>query len=507
MKYLFIKVPKTGSTFFEKNFRDRESIANDKSIHIQTVGHSWIYPTQIKGWRDWDFAEQTPGLFRDVNVFELESDDKIVTIVRNPFSLLFSYFNYNWANCRNFHNLPTTEYTKKDFQQFVDIYLDRSIVFHAPAFRNSLFSQLKDTKGNWLLDESSIVLRFESLREDIHKFSELSGIEIIDSSDNAKNEAGFGKPCQWWEAYREDQVKKLNELWREDLEYFGYSFKKPTKSSISKNSSKPKIAICFSGQLRDLERTKEYWTSLIKEYDMDVYASIWDVENKKLGDTVENFHRIYDVKKVEVERFDTFENSTLSILRMGIKSPNSLQAHLKQSCSNFGTMGMWYKVWRANLLTKELGINYDIVIRTRTDIMFDDKMIITDNNMLNVPAGRVKTQNFPNSDGIADLFAYGKPKIMDYYSTCLFFMMEHINNGHYMVPHEHFLHTHLNKVSIPVRFIGSDLTITRTSKGTPDEIYNKVQNANDEVLQSDFMELNPSPELSFKDDIKKNFKL
>jgi hypothetical protein len=164
-------------------------------------------------------------------------------------------------------------------------------------------------------------------------------------------------------------------------------------------------------------------------------------------------------------------------------------------------------VWRANILTKTFGIDYDIVVRVRTDIMFDDKLDIVKNNMLNVPFGRVKTQNWENSDGIADLFAYGSPKLMDYYSTCLFYMMEHINNGHYMVPHEHFLHTHLNKVSIPVRFMNSQLTITRTSRGTSDEIYYKGDGMKEEILQSDFMKLNPNPALSFKKDIKSSFKV
>ena len=34
-----------------------------------------------------------------------------------------------------------------------------------------------------------------------------------------------------------------------------------------------KIALCFSGQMRDLDETKNFWTGLIKKYNMDVYAS------------------------------------------------------------------------------------------------------------------------------------------------------------------------------------------------------------------------------------------
>jgi len=224
MKFVFVKIPKTGSTFFEKNFNKKRTKINGRLWLIWSVGHSWLYPTQIKGWRDWDFEDQTPGLFRDVNTFKLQHGDRIVTIVRNPFELLFSYFNYNWSWCRNYHNLPEYEYTAEDFQKFVDIYLDDEVEFHAPALKKSLFSQLRNKKGEWILKGNSIILRFERLKEDIESFSKLVQIPITDYSDSAQNRAAV-KPCNWWEAYREDQIEKLNKLWAEDLDYFGYEFK------------------------------------------------------------------------------------------------------------------------------------------------------------------------------------------------------------------------------------------------------------------------------------------
>jgi len=511
-RLLFIKIPKTGSTFFEKNFLLKEADFDGVNRKIWSVGHSWSYPTQIKGWLDWDYPKQEPGIFRDVMVHTIEPNDRIITMIRNPFALLFSYFNYDWAWCRRYHNLPEGEYTIEDFQKFVDIYLNRSVVFHAPAFRKSLFSQLKDVNGNWILKDDSIVLRFENLKDDIDGFCNTYGLEVTNNSDTAKNEAKQSKPCQWWEAYRDDQIEKLNVLWKEDLDYFGYSFENPTKKKDKSVKSKKvdcnlKIALCFSGEIRDLERTKDYWTDMIKKYDMDVYASFWDTSNVELGDTVDNFYRIYNAKKVEVESFETFDKSTLSILRKNIKSPESLMHHLKESCNRFGTMAMWYKIWRANLLTKMYNVDYDVVIRVRTDILFDEKMVIENNNMLNVPFGRVTTQNWKNSDGIADLFAYGSPQLMDYYSTCFFYMMEHINDGNYMVPHEHFLTTHMNRVSVPVRFMDSKLTITRTSRNGEDEVYYKSNDMYEEILKSDsIIKINPNPDLSFKDDIKKNLK-
>ena len=501
MRLLYIDIPNVENNVFNKNFINKVVELDGLFVPIHSTGTSWNYPSQIKGWRDWDFTSQSQGKFREVDEFAFTSTDILVTTVRNPFNLLYQYFLNDWAWCRKYHNLPTDNHTIDDFHKFVDIYLDRSVVFHAPSFRKSLFSQLKDINGNWLLNDNSIVLRYESIEADINKFSKYVGITDVDYSK-------LPTQIDYFDMYTAEHIKLLNKLWKDDLDYFGYGMTKTTKPSLVKSNSTPivksnkKIAICFSGEIRDLERTKEYWGNLIKQYDMDVYASFWDVENEELGDTFDNFHRLYDVKKTEIESYKSFEQSTLSQLRMGINPPNSLQQHLRESCINYGTLSMWYKIWRANLLTKSLNIDYDIVIRARTDVFFDDRLDITQNDMFNIPYGRVKTSNWDSSDGICDLFAYGSSKLMDYYSTCVFYMMEHLNKGYYMVPHEFFLHTHLNKVSVPIRFLGTNLTITRTSKGTPDELYCKGVDVKEEILQSDFMKLEPNEELNWRDDIK-----
>ena len=54
-----------------------------------------------------------------------------------------------------------------------------------------------------------------------------------------------------------------------------------------------KIALCFSGFIRDLEETKSFWKELIQKYDIDIYASFWDNENVELGDTLNNFLTIF----------------------------------------------------------------------------------------------------------------------------------------------------------------------------------------------------------------------
>ncbi len=125
------------------------------------------------------------------------------------------------------------------------------------------------------------------------------------------------------------------------------------------------------------------------------------------------------------------------------------------------------------MLSKHLGIDYDIVIRARTDIVLDDKFKIEKNKSLNVPMGWMMVPALPNSDGINDCFAYGIPKVMDYYAFIYHQMMEYLKDGHYAFPPEHFLSVHFSKIHIPIRFFENYMMITRVWKDSPNEIYNK----------------------------------
>lgn len=260
-----------------------------------------------------------------------------------------------------------------------------------------------------------------------------------------------------------------------------------------------KVALCFSGHMRDLNETKNHWLELIKKYDIDVYASFWDIENEELGDTIAEFEKVYTPKRMEVESWDIFEQSTLSMARLHIKSPNSIQERFQQTSEAFGQFSMYYKVWRANLLTKQLGIDYDIVIRARIDTILDDKFELQINDYLNVPMGAVQTNAYPNSEGINDCFAYANPKIMDYYSFILFQMMEYLSQGHYLFPPEHFLTVHFTKLHIKTRFFPTYMMLTRVSKGTQNEMYNGYMSNPIEAFDwSDSKEFLPAPNSTFK---------
>ncbi len=230
MDLVFVNIPATLSEFFESNFNHKVSKINGNPQVVRSVGHSWLYPTQIKGWRDWDFPNQEWGLYRDVDTFDLNSTDRVVTIVRNPFELLYHYYKNNWAWCK--------EYTESNtFEEFVNSYLNDE--FHAPSLSKSLFSQLKDKNGNWILKKDSIVIKFEQLIDDVELFSKLTKIKITDYSA-IKDSVLY----DYHNEYTKEQMNRLNELWKGDLDYLGYSFD-DLSSDVQKKTKKQKTKDSF----------------------------------------------------------------------------------------------------------------------------------------------------------------------------------------------------------------------------------------------------------------------
>ncbi len=267
-----------------------------------------------------------------------------------------------------------------------------------------------------------------------------------------------------------------------------------------------KIALCFSGQMRDLDETKNFWTGLIKKYNMDVYASFWDIENPELGDTINEFEKVYTPKRLEVESYDIFKETTQDLASMNIQTPNVLMDTFQKTSKAFGQLSMYYKVWKCNMLSKQLGIKYDLIIRARIDTLLDENFVIELNDMLNVPMGSNDCNAFKDSNGINDCIAYGNPKIMDYYAFIYLRMMEYLKAGHYVFPPEHFLAVHFSKVKVQIRYFPYYMMITRKSKGTPHEIYNKFVNPPEESFRwSDSIEFIPEPQYTFSKEMKDEF--
>jgi hypothetical protein len=209
---------------------------------------------------------------------------------------------------------------------------------------------------------------------------------------------------------------------------------------------------------------------------------------------------------LEVEKYSNFKKSTLDVITPQLNPPTVLYQELIKYAKEFHTLSMWYKIWKCNMLTKTSDVEYDIIIRARTDSRIEGDLEIFQNDMFNVPIGRVYTDGFPKSDGINDIFGYGNSKVMDYVSSTFLYLLRYLNEGHYMIPPEHFLHVHLNQVNLNIRFFANKLIITRKSKGTADELYNRNTEIVEEIKPSNFMNPTPNTNMTWITPLKDSLK-
>jgi hypothetical protein len=230
-----------------------------------------------------------------------------------------------------------------------------------------------------------------------------------------------------------------------------------------------KIAICFSGQIRDLDKSLSYWKDIIEKYNMDVYGSFWETDDESKN----NFNQL-SPKNVEYEDFNLFQ-STIEVfnkeLSVPIVEPPTDFEDENYHVVNFGLhpndltyfkknniLSMWYKVWRANMLSKKE--SYDIVIRARTDIFFDE-LEIEKNEYLNIPWGWRMNTYWENCGGPIDMFAYSSPEIMDFYSSVFLYLTRLLKEDQYFFPAENLLKSHLAQRETLIRVLPIRLFLYR----------------------------------------------
>jgi len=240
-----------------------------------------------------------------------------------------------------------------------------------------------------------------------------------------------------------------------------------------------KVALCFSGHMRDLELNSKYWNDLLCEHEVSVFGSFWDdYENVENGDTLTNFQKLYSPVKCEIENYSAFKESTLSVASKRVNvPPGSFHHYFVDMANNFIQLSMFYKIWRCNMLSKT-GEQYDVVIRARTDSYLDESFKLGVSDSLKVIIGfyfmcsdlNPDYQNY--SQGIDDCFAYGPPDIMDYYSFTYLNCMHYFEQGHSLLTSEHTLKLHLSKARILMEMIPHHLNITRRHNGGNEDCRN-----------------------------------
>jgi hypothetical protein len=217
-----------------------------------------------------------------------------------------------------------------------------------------------------------------------------------------------------------------------------------------------KIAYCFSGMIRSLDECGPKWKEIIEKNPGDVYGHFWDISDRSNdNDTVDKFVELFNPKKIEIENFESFKESTIDIMMKNIIIPTDLWLAIQDSIRGGRFISFHYKIWKANQLS--LQEKYDVIVRCRTDYYPDTNIKFEINNMINVPTGMICVQSWNHAVGPIDLFAYGNRKLMNYYSCVYLYIMKYLNQGFYCYPYEYILGVHLNHKDMSIRELPIDI--------------------------------------------------
>lgn len=206
-KYIFVHIPKTGGTSLSLALEAR-AMADDiligdtpkavkrrgrvKALQDRAPGRLWKH----SGLRDID------GLF-DPSAF------RVVTLVRNPWDRLVSY--YHWLREQSFDHRAVAAAKAMPFDAFLtDPVQSQSIA------ANPFESYVKDRAGRVRCDH---FIRLEALSEDLRPFEEHLGFRLaVEHVNRSDRDADYRS---YYDAALRDHVSQIA---RADIERFGYQF-------------------------------------------------------------------------------------------------------------------------------------------------------------------------------------------------------------------------------------------------------------------------------------------
>jgi hypothetical protein len=200
-----------------------------------------------------------------------------------------------------------------------------------------------------------------------------------------------------------------------------------------------RYCILYSGYPIDANKLKIFYENhykyILSNYNnVDIYYHTYD--NPRCQNYPKLFTNIFRPKGIFVENFDivkkTFLNDLLSKIRLTTTDTTPIKS-----------LSMFYKIYKSFEMIKDQ--RYDIVIRNRVDITYNQDLVLNDNNYLNVPAGG------DYHKGLMDLFAYGSFETMEKYSSLFLNLENYFLDDRFIFHPESALRYHCIKLNIPIQ--------------------------------------------------------
>lgn len=230
-KWLFIHIPKTGGTFFKRSL--------NKDAPVENMAHAFPYSFTVNGWHPRASVYKVQPWLENMSWhkyykpnYKVESGDPdYVTVIRNPFAMLYSYWRYvpkdmsDWdstvsgfANCNNIMNTHT-------FHDFVEHYIDPEKEWHIPPLKGNLYAQIYKSDRTTLIPKMENILRCEHLAEDLKRWADKNDIATQEVPMDRRNVNPIRDTYKG--KYTLLQIHQLEEIWEEQLTTFNYHYKDP----------------------------------------------------------------------------------------------------------------------------------------------------------------------------------------------------------------------------------------------------------------------------------------
>jgi hypothetical protein len=234
-KAFFVHIPKTAGNSIRQCMRAENLLTNPGKEKWRREHHWGIKDAKrIKG-QHLSFKTDTWPCYLEDPAFD--QSDLTFTAVRNPYSLLWSYYIHyidlrstpkkwlddGWANVNGYHQINS-------FEHFIDMYTSIDPEdWHVPSLCRNLYGQIFDKDNASLLDRA---IYLENLQAGIISIvKELGRTKKITLKLPHRNKSPRADK-KYIEVYNEDMIKKVAKKCEWELDTFGYSFNSRPSSSI-----------------------------------------------------------------------------------------------------------------------------------------------------------------------------------------------------------------------------------------------------------------------------------
>ncbi len=245
-----------------------------------------------------------------------------------------------------------------------------------------------------------------------------------------------------------------------------------------------KVAVCYRGHLRTLDKTfdnqKEY---LFQDHDVDFFCHTWDA----YPDQIQYLKDVVKPKRLLVEETKKLEINPYSSMRVGnyFDTTENFSRNKKlgdgylQSMP-YNVLSLLYSLNKVNSLRKEYSqsnnIKYDSIIVIRPDIYFYDKFNYNETNLdeINISWYENIGDHLNNPNAIIDHIAYSKEENIDKYSDCFLYIPAYFFNHEIPFVPETLLGWHVKTINqIPINMVNSRHKVVRIENYKHDDNLDK----------------------------------